>query len=145
MQRTTRITRASDGIIAGVCEGLGRHFNLSPNLLRLLWIVAVLFFGTGILMYLALWWIVPRDDQVPADPLGGTTKLRRTEHDRKILGVCGGLAQHWQMDPTVVRLGILALATLSFGIVAVAYLVAAVFIPSSGCGVQTPKAYPVDL
>ncbi len=144
MHRSARITRSADGIVGGVCSGLARHFNVSPNLLRVLWIAAVLFFGTGILMYLALWWIVPREGEVPAEPTWDSAKLRRTEHDRKLLGVCGGLARRWDLDPTVVRLGVLAIATLSFGIVAVAYLVAAVFIPSSDSDVQ-PKAYPVDL
>jgi phage shock protein PspC (stress-responsive transcriptional regulator) len=129
-------------VIAGVCEGLGEHFQISSNLLRLGWIVAVLFFGTGLLIYLALWWIMPREDEVPAEPVWGGTALRRTEHDRKLLGVCGGLARRWDLDPTVVRLGVLSLATLSFGLVGVAYLAAAVLIPSEHSSRPT---YPVDL
>jgi phage shock protein C len=144
MRKSSRITRSADGVVAGVCRGLGRHFNISPNLLRLFWVLTVLFFGTGFLLYIALWWIIPREDEIQAEPAWDNTKLQRTEHDRKLLGVCGGLARRWDLDPTVVRLGILALATLSFGLIAVAYLVAAVFIPSSNSGMQ-PHAYPVDL
>jgi len=30
-------------------------------------------------------------------------KLYRSRTDRKIWGVCGGLAKHFDMDPTIVR------------------------------------------
>ena len=37
--------------------------------------------------------------------------LRRTMQDRQIAGVCGGLAEHFALDPTLVRVGY-ALATV---------------------------------
>ncbi len=53
-------------------------------------------------------------------------KLYRS-NDRKIAGVCGGLAEYINIDPTVVRL-IWALAGFS-GVGLLAYLVAALIIP----------------
>jgi phage shock protein PspC (stress-responsive transcriptional regulator) len=107
--------------------------------LRLGWVVAVLFFGTGLLVYLAMWWIVPREDQVPIDPVvwrklpngRHAAPLQRPANDRKLLGVCGALARSWEIDPSLVRLGVLSLATLSLGAVVVVYFVAALFIPSA--------------
>lgn len=43
-------------------------------------------------------------------------KLHRSERDKKIFGVCGGIAEHFQIDPSWVRIGFVALCLLSFGI-----------------------------
>jgi phage shock protein PspC (stress-responsive transcriptional regulator) len=54
-----------DCIIAGVCSGLGAYANLSPWLFRALFLI--LFFagiGTPILVYVALWIIVPEATSV---------------------------------------------------------------------------------
>jgi phage shock protein PspC (stress-responsive transcriptional regulator) len=32
-------------------------------------------------------------------------KLYRTENDRKIAGICGGIAEYFQLDPSFVRIG----------------------------------------
>lgn len=53
-------------------------------------------------------------------------------NDRRICGVCGGIAEYLDVDPTVVRL-LTASAALFTGIVFVtfAYLIAAIIIPSN--------------
>jgi phage shock protein C len=53
-------------------------------------------------------------------------------NDRRICGVCGGIAEYIDVDPTVVRL-LTASAALFTGIVFVtfAYLIAAMIIPSN--------------
>lgn len=53
-------------------------------------------------------------------------------NDRRICGVCGGIAEYLDVDPTVVRL-LTASAALFTGIVFVtfAYLLAAMIIPSN--------------
>ncbi len=146
-----RLTRSSNGYIAGICEGLGRNYGINPTVIRLIWLAAVLFFGTGILLYLVLWWIVPHEDAVPVDPTiwrqlpdgRHVAPLQRTSSDRKLLGVCGGLARYWRVDPSLLRLAMLSLATVSFGLVAIAYLVAAMFIPGPYRTVRT-FVHPVD-
>ena len=54
-------------------------------------------------------------------------KLYRNTNDKMIAGVCSGLAEYINIDPTIVRL-IWALVALS-GAGVVAYLVAAIIIP----------------
>ena len=54
-------------------------------------------------------------------------KLYRSVNDRKIAGVCGGLAKYLNIDPTVIRV-IWALIALG-GAGIVAYLVCALIIP----------------
>jgi phage shock protein C len=51
-----------DRMIAGVCGGAARYFGIDPTLLRLLLVVAaILGIGTGALVYLACWLLVPEE------------------------------------------------------------------------------------
>ena len=56
-------------------------------------------------------------------------KLYRSTTDKKICGVCGGLAEYLNVDSTIVRL-ILVLAVLFAGCGLLAYLIAALVIPN---------------
>lgn len=53
-------------------------------------------------------------------------------NDRCICGVCGGIAEYLDMDPTVVRL-LTASATLLSGVIFISfvYLIAAIIMPSN--------------
>ena len=55
-------------------------------------------------------------------------KLYRSKTDKKIAGVCGGLAKYLNMDATVIRL-ITVLVCLFAGAGLLAYLIAALIIP----------------
>lgn len=41
--------------LAGVCAGIGRHFDISPFWIRLIFVVMFLHFGIGVLAYIILW------------------------------------------------------------------------------------------
>lgn len=56
-------------------------------------------------------------------------KLYRSRNGRKISGVCAGLADYFDIDPTIVRLGWL-IAVFCFGGGLVAYIIAALVIPN---------------
>jgi phage shock protein PspC (stress-responsive transcriptional regulator) len=56
-------------------------------------------------------------------------KLYRSITDKKLAGVCGGLAEYLGMDSTIIRL-ILVLAVLFTGVGILAYIVAALVIPN---------------
>jgi phage shock protein PspC (stress-responsive transcriptional regulator) len=43
----------------GVCSGLANYFEVDPTIIRVLFVVAVLGFGTGILIYLIMAVIMP--------------------------------------------------------------------------------------
>ena len=55
-------------------------------------------------------------------------KLYRSRTDKKLCGVCGGLAKYLGVDATIIRL-ILALAVIFAGVGALAYIIAALIIP----------------
>jgi len=48
-------------IVAGVCAAVARRFDLSPTVVRLLFVVSMLLPGPQILAYLVLWIVVPSE------------------------------------------------------------------------------------
>ena len=50
-------------MIAGVCAGIGKYFNLDPTIIRVLYVLMVFFAGFGILLYLILWLVIPSESQ----------------------------------------------------------------------------------
>ena len=58
---TTALTRPADrAVIAGVCAGLADRFGMKPNTVRLLFVLSCLLPGPQVLIYLALWLIMPK-------------------------------------------------------------------------------------
>lgn len=57
-------------------------------------------------------------------------KLYRSNTNRKLCGVCGGLAEHFDIDPTIIRL-IFVFLTLFGGGGLLIYLICALVIPKS--------------
>ncbi len=51
-----------DAMLAGVCGGLGEYFGIDTNLVRLVFILLAVANGVGVLIYFALWLIVPRTE-----------------------------------------------------------------------------------
>jgi phage shock protein C len=50
-----------DRKIGGVCGGIGEYFDRDPTLIRILFILIILFsFGFGVIAYLAIWLIIPK-------------------------------------------------------------------------------------
>lgn len=122
--------RSADGRIGGVCAGIADYLDTDVALVRLAWVVLSIVPGAcigGVLAYLAAWILVPDSSAPLADAASaGTRRLRRSVSDRKIAGVCGGLAEYFGLDSTVVRL-VWAIMTIVPGAIifgVLAYLVA---------------------
>ena len=56
-------------------------------------------------------------------------QMKRSLYNRKICGVCGGIGEYLQIDPTVIRLIWIVFSIASFGTGLLAYTLAAVIIP----------------
>jgi len=57
---TNRLYRSqTDRMVAGVCGGLAKYFNIDPTVIRLIFVVLALAGGPGVLLYLILWLITP--------------------------------------------------------------------------------------
>ncbi|MEL6536590.1 MAG: PspC domain-containing protein [Bacteroidota bacterium] len=46
-------------VIGGVCSGLARYFGWDTTIIRIIFVVLLLGFGTGLLAYLILWIVMP--------------------------------------------------------------------------------------
>ena len=55
-----------DRIIAGVCSGIARRFNIEPTLVRILFVASLLLPGPQILIYLAAWLLMPNESSTLA-------------------------------------------------------------------------------
>lgn len=56
-------------------------------------------------------------------------RLYRVEKGKKIFGVCGGIAEYFNIDPTVIRV-IWAILAFAYGTGVLAYFVCALCMPS---------------
>ena len=62
---TKRLVRVQKGKkIAGVCTGFAAYFNVDPVLVRVIWIALSLAGGSGVLLYLIAWIVMPLEDSV---------------------------------------------------------------------------------
>ena len=57
-------------------------------------------------------------------------RLYRSDDNKIIAGVCGGIAEFFSLDPTLVRLGLVVFCALG-GSGILAYIVAAIIIPKA--------------
>jgi len=57
-------------------------------------------------------------------------KLMKSNRDRKICGVCGGIAEYLNVDPVIVRLAA-AIAVIAGGTGVMAYVIAAILMPEA--------------
>ena len=50
---------ANDKKIAGVCSGLAKYFNTDATLVRLIFVLLIVLGGSGVIIYLIAWMIIP--------------------------------------------------------------------------------------
>jgi phage shock protein C len=65
-------------MLGGVCGGMGQYLGVDPTLVRLIFVFLTIS-GVGLLLYLAMWVIVPREERgdlsVAGTPEAGTAEL----------------------------------------------------------------------
>ena len=60
--KVKRIYRSGEEkIIGGVCGGIAEYLGIDPVLIRLLWVAGALAYGSGIMLYIIAWIIIPRN------------------------------------------------------------------------------------
>ena len=55
-------------------------------------------------------------------------RLYKSREDKKLCGVCGGIAEYFELDPTIIRLAWVVF-TLLGGSGIIAYIIAAIVMP----------------
>ena len=128
------VRRPADGKIGGVCAGLAEYFDADVALVRAAWVVLSIWPGAivlGVVAYVAAWILMPRAEVAEGMAATSRRRLVRSRADRRIAGVCGGLADYFDVDPTIVRVAwvvvSIVVGAVVFGVVA--YLVAWFIIP----------------
>lgn len=58
--------------------------------------------------------------------------IKRSKKDRIISGVCGGIGEYFNIDPTLIRLGYMIFIFISFGTGLLVYFIASLIIPEDG-------------
>ncbi len=137
------VRRPGEGKIGGVCAGLADYFDADVALVRAAWVVLSIWPGAivlGVIAYVAAWVLMARAD-VPDTTAPARTRLFRSRTYRRIGGVCGGLAEYFDVDPTIMRVS-WVIVSIIFGAVVfgvVAYLVAWFIIPQAPTAALQPS------
>ncbi len=79
--------------VAGVAGGIAEYFNIDPTPIRLLWLLAIFFGGTGLLAYLIAWIAIPE------------APLSETNQDPTIINVTPSQSSTQSTSPDVPRRG----------------------------------------
>jgi len=99
-KKRSRLYRdSSDKILGGVASGIANYLDVDPAVIRIL-LILFAFTGTGIILYILLWIILPAKDL--NDYVG--KRLFRNSDDKVIAGVAGGLASYFDKPSWVIRL-----------------------------------------
>lgn len=133
--QTRRLVRRSTaGRIAGVCAGIAEYLGTDVTLVRLAWVVLSIvpggFIG-GLVAYVAAWIVMPDAPGPVTTTSTSGRRLTRSVVDRRIGGVCGGLAAYLDVDSTAIRVVWVVLSIVPGCIVmgVIAYFVAWFIMP----------------
>lgn len=98
-------------VLGGVCGGLANYFGTDPIIIRVIFAVVALAFGTGLLAYVIMWIAVPSS---ASTEIGGyRKKLFRDPDDKLIAGVCSGIGNYFGVNAWIPR-ALFLLPFLSF-------------------------------
>jgi phage shock protein PspC (stress-responsive transcriptional regulator) len=91
----------TDKILGGVCSGLANYLRVDPTIVRLVFALISFGAGTGILLYILLWVILPSKSLANTS---STKRLYRNPEEKVIAGVASGIASYFDIAVWVPRL-----------------------------------------
>lgn len=90
----------NDKMLGGVASGIAHYLNIDPAFIRILFAILLVVGGTGVLLYILCWIILPSRPLQPSV----VKRLYRSREERVIAGVCGGLGKYFNTGTTTVRI-----------------------------------------
>ncbi len=91
---------ANDKVLGGVCSGLAHYLKIDPTVVRILFaLITFGGFGTGVLIYIVLWIVLPIKDL----KTNIRKRLFRNPDDKVIGGVASGLASYFNIPVWIPR------------------------------------------
>lgn len=127
-----KLYTSPDKKICGVCAGIADYFNVDPTLVRAIFASVACFTAIipAFFVYFIVALVMPKPPENYYQLYNNTSKRITKSADKKIFGVCGGIAEYFGIDSTVVRL-IFALVFLLFGYGLAVYIACAIIFPKS--------------
>lgn len=125
---------STNRIIGGVCGGIAETYSLDVSLIRLLFVIVTLFYGTGLLIYIALLVLLPEDEYyVPLNKEKTENESKQTLYrlraGKMIAGLCIGIADMLKIDVSIIRVILVIVTLFSSGLPILLYLLLWIIIP----------------
>ena len=135
-----KIYLSKDKKLLGICAGVADYLNVDPTLIRIAVVCLALLTAVfpALVIYFVMSLVFPQApaDYVPSQP---AKKLMKGS-DKKLSGVCSGLANYFGIDATIVRL-LFAVCVLFLGYGVMTYLVCLIMMPSDPVQIVTEGRY----
>ncbi|WP_188490771.1 PspC domain-containing protein [Williamsia phyllosphaerae] len=125
MWNTRPVRPNADGTVAGVCAGIARRYRVDPTLVKIAFVVATLFGGSGVILYVLAWITLPAGDDPPSEYMNRRQRkavyrqarsdyrrARREHRDGRHPGHDD--ARHRSHPPTIVLIVIAVIVVTSF-------------------------------
>lgn len=103
----------TDKVIAGVAGGLGEFFSIDSTIVRLLFVLLTVFGGSGVVIYIILWILVPAAGSSGKAGSEETVKHNVKEVEERVTAMAEGLSSPANQNRTSIWFG---LAILILGI-----------------------------
>jgi phage shock protein PspC (stress-responsive transcriptional regulator) len=124
-------------MLGGVCSGLAMGTPIPVWLWRLMFVLAVILYGAGLVIYLILWIILPEHkftaEEIARQQENALHFFKRTEQGQWIAGICSGL-EIWTKIPAWVYRLFFILLTVVGGAGILLYLAMWIFVPRQDKG-----------
>ena len=123
--------------LCGVCGGIADYFGIDPSIVRLIVVEIALLTAIvpALIAYFIVALIIPQPTPEYEQMFQNNSKRIYKSNNKKIAGVCAGVAEYFDIDPTLVRLLFFLLVFL-FGNGILTYIACAV--------IQQPYTPPQD-
>ncbi|MBN2093370.1 PspC domain-containing protein [candidate division KSB1 bacterium] len=123
-----------DRQIAGICGGFGTYTSIPSWFWRILFIFFTFIYGTGAVLYILFWIFMPKSSET-AGEMNPTQEswlqqFSRSNTDKKIAGICGGLGATTSLPAWCWRILFVA-STLIYGLGALMYILLWIFAPGA--------------
>lgn len=76
-----------DKVFEGVCGGIGEYLDIDPVLVRLLWILLIMFGGSGVVAYLVAMFIIPKQPEESDPDLAAGKEVTQVTISNRLWGV----------------------------------------------------------
>lgn len=102
-----RLTRSSKNrMVGGVCGGIGEYLGVDPGWVRLVFVLVALGKGFGLMLYLILWIVLPREDMPTAAGTEATARAGADEIAERARNAGSEVRGLWQNNPRQVGLAV---------------------------------------